>query len=137
MSGSLHFRIKIYCSDEDKSPKLCCFCHQDDSRPMSRGDVTEIPQCWRKSHQQPNSRTAEAIQLSRMQLVNSWTIWNYFYQTILRTNNLTILFHETSYSFFIEWCYVDMLWWKANSLLLSFVSLFLKRREWCQRNWLH
>ena len=52
-----------------------------DSRPMSRGggmdDVhssREMPQCWRKYHQQQNRRTAEAIM---MQLVNSWTILNY------------------------------------------------------------
>jgi hypothetical protein len=51
---------------------------------MSRGDVTEIPQCWRKSHQQPNSRTAEAIQLSWMQLVNIWTIFiKLFYAPII------------------------------------------------------
>ena len=32
LSGSLHFRIKFYCSDEDQSSKLCCFCLQDDAR---------------------------------------------------------------------------------------------------------
>ena len=35
LSGSLHFRIKFHCSDEDQSSKLCCFCHQDDSLPIS------------------------------------------------------------------------------------------------------
>ena len=57
LSGSLHFRIKFYCSDEDESSEPFCFCHQDDSRPISleRGggmDVhsREMPVCcWRKS----------------------------------------------------------------------------------------
>jgi hypothetical protein len=32
LSGSLHFRLKFYCSDEDQSSKLCCFRLQDDAR---------------------------------------------------------------------------------------------------------
>ena len=74
LSGSLHFRIKFYCSDEDKSSKLCCFCHQDDSRPMSRGggwmSTAAAGRCPSvgENHQQQNRRTAEAIM---MQLVNS------------------------------------------------------------------
>ena len=40
LSGSLHFRIKFYCSDEDQSSKLCCFCLQDDAR--CRGDAPPL-----------------------------------------------------------------------------------------------
>ena len=74
LSGSLHFRIKFYCSDEDESSKLCCFCHQDmipGRCPAGGGWMsTAAGRCPSvgENRQQQNRRTAEAIM---MQLVNS------------------------------------------------------------------
>ena len=67
LSGSLHFRIKFYCSDEDESSKLCCFCHQDmipgrcpaggDGCPQQQGDAPVLEKII-------SSRTDEQLKLS-------------------------------------------------------------------------
>jgi len=67
-SGSLHFRIKFYCSDEDESSELFCFCHQDDSRPISLEGGDGCPQqgdaCVLLEKITASSRTEEQLKLS-------------------------------------------------------------------------